>query len=345
MGAILVTGGAGYVGSHAVLALLDSGAGVAVVDDLSTGLRGLVPPGVAFYQGSVADGALIDRIIAEQRVTAIMHFAASAVVPESVADPLKYYRNNTDASRCLIERAVLNGVRHLIFSSSAAVYGRAETAVVTEDAPTLPINPYGWSKLMTEQMLADVARARPFNYAALRYFNVAGADPDGRAGQPGGAATHLIKTAVEAAIGRRPGVTIHGTDYATPDGAGVRDYIHVSDLAAAHVAVLERLVGRPDASLVLNCGYGHGFSVLEVLDTVDRVAGVKVARTSGPRRAGDPDTLIAGIERLCSTLDWRPRWDDLATIVRHALAWERSLPASGPALLDRAVAGPGASGS
>jgi UDP-glucose 4-epimerase len=323
MGAILVTGGAGYIGSHAVLALHDAGVGVAVVDDLSTGFRGAVPAGVAFYQGSAADGALIDRIVAEQSVSAIMHFAGAVSTRESVTDPLKYYRNNTDVSRCLIEHAVRNRIRHFIFSSTAAVYGISDTASVAEDTPRNPINPYGASKLMTETMLADAARAHGFNYGVLRYFNVAGADSAGRAGQATTAATALIKVAVEAAIGKRSEVSVHGTDYATPDGTGVRDYIHVSDLAAAHVATLARLAERPGESLTMNCGYGRGFSVLEVLDAVDRVSGQTLRRTFGPRRAGDPARLVASTDRILSTLDWRPRFDDLQTIIVDALAWER----------------------
>jgi UDP-glucose 4-epimerase len=323
MTTVLVTGGAGYVGSHVVLALLDAGRQVAVIDDLSTGSRAAVPSGVAFYAGSVADGRVFDQIAAAHDVRAILHFAGSVVAPASVAAPLDYYRNNTAASRGLIEHAVRHGVRHFVFSSSAAVYGRPGAQPVNEDRPCRPANPYGWSKLMTEIMLADVAAAHPFNYAALRYFNVAGADPAGRAGQLGTAATHLIKVAVEAACGKRAEVRIHGADYATPDGTGVRDYIHVSDLAAAHVAALDRLISRPDDSLTLNCGYGRGASVLEVLDAVDAVAGVSLRRAFGPRRPGDADMLVADPVRLRATLGWRPRFDDLAVIVAHALAWER----------------------
>ena len=259
---MLVTGGAGYIGSHAVLALLDAGWPVVVIDNLSTGFDWAVPEGAVFAEGDIADADLLERVIGEHGIGAIMHFAGSVVVPESVADPLKYYENNTVKSRALIESAVTGGVRHFIFSSTAATYGIPERVPVSEDAPTEPINPYGWSKLMTERMLKDSAAAYPINHCALRYFNVAGADPQGRAGQSTKGATHLIKVAVEAATGKRGHVDIYGTDYDTPDGTGVRDYIHVADLAAAHVHALERLIAAPGESLLLNCGYGRGFSVL-----------------------------------------------------------------------------------
>jgi UDP-glucose 4-epimerase len=242
-----------------------------------------------------------------------------------VADPLKYYRNNTAASRALIEAAVAGGVRHFIFSSTAAAYGLPDQVPIREDAPTVPINPYGTSKLMTELMLRDTAAAHPINYCALRYFNVAGADPQGRSGQSTAGATHLIKVAVEAATGRREGVAVYGTDYATPDGTGVRDYIHVSDLADAHVRALDQLIAEPGQSLTMNCGYGRGFSVLEVLDTVDRVTNRPIQRTLAGRRAGDPDQLVADNRRILATLNWRPKRDDLPTIVADALAWERKL--------------------
>ncbi len=322
---VLVTGGAGYIGSHAVLALRDAGWPVAVIDDFSTGFRFAVPEGVAFYEGDIADGALLARIVAEQGTRAIMHFAGSVVVPESVADPLKYYRNNTAKTRALIDAAVTAGVPHFIFSSTAATYGIPPVSPVTEDTAQHPINPYGMSKLMSEIMLRDVAAAHPLNYAALRYFNVAGADPEGRSGQSTSGATHLIKVAVEAALGKREAVEVYGTDYATPDGTGVRDYIHVSDLAAAHVLALEALIAQPQRSLTMNCGYGRGFSVLEVLDAVDRVTGRKLERRLQPRRAGDPDSLIAGNERIKATLPWEPAHADLDMIVAHALAWEHKL--------------------
>jgi UDP-glucose 4-epimerase len=322
---VLVTGGAGYIGSHAVLALADAGWPVAVIDDLSTGFRWAVPGDVPFYRGDIADADLLARIFAEQGTRAVLHFAGSIVVPESVADPLRYYHNNTAKSRALIAAAVAAGVPHFLFSSTAATYGIPEVSPVTEDSPKLPINPYGTSKLMTELMLADVARAHPLNYGALRYFNVAGADPQGRTGQSTAGATHLIKVAVETALGKRGHVEIYGSDYATPDGTGVRDYIHVSDLAAAHVLALEALIAEPARSLTMNCGYGRGFSVREVLDAVDRTTGGRIERRVAPRRAGDPDSLISDNTRIKATLLWTPRHADLDTIVAHALAWERKL--------------------
>jgi UDP-glucose 4-epimerase len=322
---VLVTGGAGYIGSHAVLALLDSGWKVVVIDNLTTGFRWAVPEPALFVQGDIADQGLVAGLIAEHGIGAIIHFAGSIVVPESVENPLKYYENNTVKSRSLIESAVNGGVRHFIFSSTAATYGIPERVPVTEEARTQPINPYGWSKLMTERMLADVAAAHPLNYCALRYFNVAGADPRGRSGQSTAGATHLIKVAVEAAIGKRGHVSVYGTDYDTPDGTGIRDYIHVSDLAAAHVHALEKLIAEPGRSHVMNCGYSRGFSVLEVLDAVDRVTNLKIERRLEPRRAGDPDSLVADNAKILSTLAWRPKLDDLDTIVTHALAWERHL--------------------
>jgi UDP-glucose 4-epimerase len=326
---VLVTGGAGYIGSHAVLALKDAGWPVAVVDNLTTGFRFAVPEGVPFYQGDIEDGALLARIFAEQGMGcgsgAVMHFAGSIIVPESVDNPLKYYHNNTAKSRALIAAAVAAGVPHFIFSSTAATYGMPEVSPVTEETPQRPINPYGMSKLMTEAMLADVAFAHPLNYCALRYFNVAGADPQARTGQSTAGATHLIKVAVEAALGKRDHVAVFGTDYATADGTGVRDYIHVSDLAAAHVLALEALIAAPGDSLTMNCGYGRGFSVLEVLDAVDRVTNLKLDRRMGPRRAGDPDSLVSDNRKIKATLPWQPRFADLDTIVTHALAWERRL--------------------
>jgi UDP-glucose 4-epimerase len=323
--AVLVTGGAGYIGSHAVLALLDAGWRVVVIDNLVTGFRWAVSPAATLVEGDIADGPLVERIIAEHGIGAIMHFAGSVVVPESVSDPLKYYHNNTAKSRALIESAVNGGVKHFIFSSTAATYGTPESVPVSEDAPKRPINPYGMSKLMTEAMLADVAAAHPMNYCALRYFNVAGADPAGRSGQSTAGATHLIKIAVEAATGKRGHVSVFGTDYATADGTGVRDYIHVSDLADAHVHALDALITAPQASHTLNCGYGRGFSVLQVLDAVDRVTNLKLERRMEPRRAGDPDALVADNRAILSTFPWRPRYDDLDRIVTDALNWERQL--------------------
>jgi UDP-glucose 4-epimerase len=326
---VLVTGGAGYIGSHAVLALKDAGWPVAVIDNLVTGFRFAIPEGVPLYEGDIEDGALLARIFAEQGmgggIGAIMHFAGSVVVPESVEDPLKYYHNNTAKSRALIAAAVAAGVPHFIFSSTAATYGIPEVSPVTEDSPRAPINPYGMSKLMTEFMLADVARAHAFNYGALRYFNVAGADPQGRTGQSTAGATHLIKVAVEAALGKRSHVGVFGTDFDTPDGTGVRDYIHVSDLANAHVLALDALIAEPARSLTMNCGYGRGFSVLEVLDAVDRVTNQQIDRRLEGRRAGDPDSLISDNSRIKATIPWVPRYADLPTIVEHALAWERKL--------------------
>lgn len=322
---VLVTGGAGYIGSHAVLALRDAGWPVTVIDNLVTGFRFAVPEGVAFYEGDIEDQQLLARIFAEQRIGAIMHFAGSVVVPESVENPLKYYHNNTSKSRALIEAAVAAGVRHFIFSSTAATYGIPKVSPVNEQAPQVPINPYGMSKLMTEAMLADVSRAHAFNFCALRYFNVAGADPAGRTGQSTAGATHLIKVAVESALGKRSHVGVFGTDFDTPDGTGVRDYIHVSDLADAHVLALEALIADETRSLAMNCGYGRGFSVLEVLDAVDRVTNRTIDRRLEGRRAGDPDSLISDNSRIKATLPWTPRYDDLPTIVEHALAWERKL--------------------
>ena len=322
---VLVTGGAGYIGSHAVLALIDQGWQVAVIDNLTTGFAWAVPEGVPLYEGDIEDAALLARIFAEQGTRAVMHFAGSIIVPESVENPLKYYHNNTAKSRALIAAAVAAGLPHFIFSSTAATYGIPKESPVREDSPKLPINPYGRSKLMTETMLADVAAAHPINYCALRYFNVAGADPRARTGQSTAGATHLIKVAVETALGKRSHVEVFGTDYATPDGTGVRDYIHVSDLAAAHVLALEALIASPGESLTMNAGYGRGFSVLEVLDAVDRVTNLTVERRLSPRRAGDPDALISDNARIKATLPWVPQFADLDVIVAHALQWERRL--------------------
>jgi UDP-glucose 4-epimerase len=324
-GTVLVTGGAGYIGSHAVLALLDAGWKVVVVDNLVTGFDWAVDKRASLVVANIEDDAKVRAAIREHGVIAIMHFAGSVVVPESVTDPLKYYRNNTAASRALIESAVAEGVKHFIFSSTAATYGIPEVVPVREDSPKLPINPYGMSKLMTEIMLKDVAAAHPINYAALRYFNVAGADPQGRSGQSTAGATHLIKVAVEAATGKRASVGVFGTDFDTPDGTGVRDYIHVTDLAAAHVDALDLLIARPGESHTMNAGYGRGFSVLQVLDAVDRVTNVTIERKLEGRRAGDPDALIADNSAILAALPWRPKHDDLEGIVKDALAWERKL--------------------
>jgi UDP-glucose 4-epimerase len=331
--AVLVTGGAGYIGSQMVHELLDAGERVVVLDDLSTGFRWAVPESANFVVGDSGDQALLARLFREHGVDAVIHFAASVVVPDSMRDPLRYYRNNTVNSRVLIESAIQCGVRHLIFSSTAAVYGNPATVPVSEDAPTLPISPYGWSKLMTEIMLRDASRAHAgnhgLNHVILRYFNVAGADPQGRTGQSSAAATHLIKVAVEAALGLRPKLEIFGTDYPTPDGTCIRDYIHVSDLVVAHALAL-RYLRAGGSPLTLNCGYGHGFSVREVIDTVKRAAGTDFLVEDAPRRQGDPARIVAASDRIRNVLGWQPRLDELSTIVAHALDWERRLASRFP---------------
>jgi UDP-glucose 4-epimerase len=322
---VMVTGGAGYIGSHAVLALLDAGREVVVIDNLVTGFDWAVDPRATLIRCDVADEGRVRAAIRGHHVDAIMHFAGSIVVPESVVDPLKYYRNNTAASRSLIESAVAEGVPRFIFSSTAATYGTPAKVPIVESDPTVPINPYGMSKLMTEAMLRDVAAAHPLDYCALRYFNVAGADPQGRSGQSTAGATHLIKVAVEAATGKRGHVSVFGTDFDTPDGTGVRDYIHVSDLAAAHVAALGLLEAQPGRSHILNAGYGRGFSVNEVLDAVDRVTNITIERRYEGRRAGDPAALVADNAAILAAVDWTPQRDDLSVIIADALAWERIL--------------------
>jgi len=322
--AILVSGGAGYIGSHMVLELIDRGEEVVVLDDLSTGFWWAVPREATFVKGDMGDQALVERTLTEHGITEIAHFAARIVVPDSVSDPLGYYLNNTVKTRALLESAVRCGVRHLIFSSTAAVYGEPPLSPVPEDIALNPINPYGRSKLMSEWMLGDVASAHPLTYIALRYFNVAGADPRGRSGQSGPNATHLIKVACQAASGQRAGMDIFGTDYPTPDGTCIRDYIHVTDLARAHIAALEHLRAG-GGNLTMNCGYGRGYSVKEVTDVVKRVSGVDFPVRLSPRRAGDPATLVAKADRIRETLGWRPEHDDLEEIVRHALAWETAL--------------------
>ena len=323
MTTILVTGGAGYIGSHVARQLGERGEKLVTLDNLSTGYRGAVLHG-AFVRGDTGDAELVSRVLKEHAVDTIMHFAAHIQVPESVANPLKYYRNNTANTRTLLECAVAAGVRQFVFSSTAAVYGIPEGGVADETTPTVPINPYGWSKLMSEQMLRDVAAVTPLRYVALRYFNVAGADPAGRIGQSTPEATHLIKVACEHVVGKRPGISVFGTDYATPDGTCVRDYIHVEDLAAAHLQALGYLRGGGE-STTLNCGYGQGFSVREVLAEVGRVSGQRLAVTESGRRAGDPPRLIAAAQRIRDTLGWTPRHQDLAGIVATALAWEQRL--------------------
>jgi UDP-glucose 4-epimerase len=321
---VLVTGGAGYIGSHMVLALADAGNDVVVLDDLSTGFEWMVHPAATFIEGDVGDEALVAGIIRKHSIKAIAHFAGSIVVPESVTDPLKYYLNNTVKSRSLIGAAVQNGIEKFLFSSTAAVYGDARESPISEATPLDPVSPYGTSKLMTEMMLRDVARAHPLRFVALRYFNVAGADPQGRSGQSTRQATHLIKVATQAALGERSQIDIFGTDYPTPDGTCLRDYIHVSDLAHAHTLALDYLDAGGD-STVFNCGYGRGYSVREVVEAVKRVSGVDFPVDLSPRRAGDPATLIASADRIRKTLNWSPRLDDVETIIRHALLWESSL--------------------
>jgi UDP-glucose 4-epimerase len=321
---VLVTGGAGYIGSHMVHELVDAGERVVVLDNLSTGHRRAVAEGVPLVIGDTGDQPLVTRLLRDHAIEAIVHFAASIVVPDSMRDPLSYYRNNTVNSRALIECAVKCGVRHFIFSSTAAVYGNPATIPVPEDAPTPPVSPYGWSKLMTEIMLRDASRAYGLGHVILRYFNVAGADPKRRTGQSSEQATHLIKVAAEAALGLRAKLEVFGNDYPTPDGTCIRDYIHVSDLVLAHSDALRHLrSGAP--SLTLNCGYGHGFSVLEVIETVKRVSGTDFKVESSPRRAGDPARIVAASDQVRAKLGWQPRYDDLSRIVADALAWEREL--------------------
>jgi UDP-glucose 4-epimerase len=324
---VLVTGGAGYIGSHMVWELLDAGERVVVIDRLSTGFEWAVAPEAKLVVGDVGDSALVAKVIDEHAVDAIIHFAGSIVVPESVSDPLGYYDNNTSRTRTLLDTAVKGGVPHFIFSSTAAVYGGAGSEPVLENAPLHPESPYGRSKLMTEWMLQDTAAAHPLRYTILRYFNVAGADPKGRTGQSTPGATHLIKVASETALGKRDQMRVFGSDYPTPDGTCLRDYIHVSDLVAAHRLALQRLRAGGD-SLLANCGYGHGYSVLEVIDAVRRVHGKDFAVHMGKRRPGDAAAVVANSQRARSELGWSPRYDDLDTIVGHALAWEERLSRS-----------------
>lgn len=322
--AVLVTGGAGYIGSHMSLALLEQGEDVCVLDNLSSGVRSLVPPDARFFQGNVNDQALVQWIVTDNNVDAVFHFAGSVVVPESVENPLMYYENNTSNTRSLLESCVRAGVKYFIFSSTAAVYGSSEEPMIREDALKSPSSPYGRSKLMTEWMLQDLSRATSLRYVALRYFNVAGADPQGRAGQCTPSATHLIKRACQTALGQLPHVPIFGVDYDTRDGTGVRDYIHVSDLVAAHVLAFEHLRDGGESG-VFNCGYGRGFSVREVIGAVEEAAGHPLPVQELPRRAGDPSAVIADPTRLKAELGWTPKHDELTKIVADALAWERRL--------------------
>jgi UDP-glucose 4-epimerase len=321
---VLVTGGGGYIGSHMVYELVDRGEDVVVLDDLSTGFEWAVAPDADLVIGDIGDRVLLDRLIKSRGIDTIMHFAGSVVVPDSVADPLGYYLNNTVKSRELIAAAVTGGVKRFVFSSTSAVYGVPKAIPVTEDAALDPMSPYGASKAMTERMLADSSAAYGLRYVALRYFNVAGADPQGRTGQSTRGATHILKVAIEAATGQRDHVAVFGTDYDTPDGTGIRDYIHVTDLVAAHAAALDHL-GKGGESLVLNCGYGRGYSVLELLDAVQRVAGRPIDIRARARRPGDVPAIVAAADRIRETLGWTPRYADLDTIVGHALAWETKL--------------------
>ena len=321
---VLVTGGAGYIGSHMVWALVDAGESVVVLDNLSTGFKWAVAPEAELVVGDIADDALVDTLMTTRGIDAVVHFAGSIIVPESVSDPLKYYWNNTCKSRALIASCVRNRVKNFIFSSTAAVYGEPGSEPVDESVPFAPLSPYGTSKMMTEMMLADVSAAHDFAYTALRYFNVAGADPKGRTGQSTKNATHLIKVGCEAALGKRPSISVFGTDYDTPDGTGVRDYIHVTDLVEAHRLALGRL-RETGQSVVMNCGYGRGFSVLQVIDAVKRVSGVDFKVDMAPRRAGDSPQVVARADKIREVLGWQPRHDALDEIVSHALAWEKSL--------------------
>jgi UDP-glucose 4-epimerase len=321
---LLVTGGAGYIGSHMVYALLDAGERVVALDNLATGFDWAVAQDASLIIGDVGDQPLVTALITEHRIDAIIHFAASVVVPDSVRDPLGYYLNNAVKSRALIEAAVKGAVRHFIFSSTAAVYGNPERVPAREDDATVPTSPYGSSKLMTEIMLRDAGSAHGLPHVILRYFNVAGADPLGRTGQSSKEATHLIKVVTQAALGLRAKVDVFGADYPTPDGTCIRDYIHVCDLVQAHCDALAYLRAG-GGSITLNCGYGRGFSVLEVIETVKRISGVDFKVEFAPRRAGEPACIVAASERARSVLKWQPHFDDLGTIVCHALAWERKL--------------------
>jgi UDP-glucose 4-epimerase len=322
-GSVLVTGGAGYIGSHVARQLGEAGESVIVLDNLITGFRSAVLS-AEFVQGDTGDADLVNRVISDNNVKTIMHFAAHTIVPESVAEPLKYYRNNTCSSRNLIDCALNGGVKNFVFSSTAAVYGLPPAGRASEDSPTAPINAYGTSKLMTEWMLRDVAAVNDFNYVALRYFNVAGSDPGCRIGQSTPKATLLTKVACEAAVGKRDKVFMFGTDYDTPDGTGVRDYIHVEDLATAHLDAL-RYLRDGGESATLNCGYGHGYSVREVLEAVQRAAGKPLPIEEGPRRAGDPPVLVSVADKIRQVLGWQPQHDDLDFIVATSLAWEKRL--------------------
>ena len=322
--AILVTGGAGFIGSHMAHQLVDAGEKVVILDNLTTGMHWAIPQDAVFVEGDVGDMELAQEVLRKHRVQSIIHFAASIVVPDSVTDPLGYYYNNTVKTRALIEAAVRENVQHFIFSSTAAVYGMTGEGPVVETAPLRPMSPYGSSKLMSEIILGDVSRAFPLRHVVLRYFNVAGADPKGRVGQSTPRATHLIKVACETALGKRASMSVFGTDYDTPDGTCVRDYIHVTDLVRAHEAALQHLRDGGESD-VFNCGYGRGFSVLQVIDAVKRAAGKDFAVEFGPRRPGDPARIVSCADKIRSQLSWTPQYDNLDTIVTHALAWEDQL--------------------
>jgi UDP-glucose 4-epimerase len=323
MKTILVTGGAGYIGSHVVRQLAERGESVVVLDNLSTGFRSAVLD-TPLVVGDTGDPSIVRQTLRDYDVDTVMHFAANTVVPESVADPLKYYGNNTCATRNLLQCCAQSGVKQFVFSSTAAVYGIPETGLASEETPTSPINPYGRSKLMSEWMLRDLSAASPLRHVILRYFNVGGSDPGGRIGHSAPGATLLVKVACQHAVGARPGISIFGTDYPTPDGTGVRDYIHVEDLASAHLQALDYLRANGE-STTLNCGYGHGFSVRDVLQMVERIKGSSLSITEQPRRAGDPPSLVAVAEQIREVLGWTPRFDDLEVIVRTQFEWEKIL--------------------
>ena len=326
---VLVTGGAGYIGSHMVHRLTDLGESVVVLDNLSTGFAWALPEGVKLIEGNTGDEPLLEKLFREHEIEAVIHFAASIVVPDSVADPLGYYKNNTSNARSLIAACVEAGVKHFIFSSTAATYGMVSDEPVSEDTPVCPMSPYGSSKLMTETILRDVSIAHPLTHVILRYFNVAGADPKGRVGQSTPNATHLIKVASQTALGQREKMSVFGTDYPTPDGTCLRDYIHVMDLIEAHVVALNHL-RKGGESNTFNCGYGTGYSVLEVIEAVKDVSGVDFKVDYAPRRPGDPAAIVANADKIRAMLNWSPQFDDLKTIVSHALAWENKLASLGP---------------